>query len=284
MIEGRPSRTALGAAMRRASHQLIDRPLIFEDPLALRILPPEGIERVKKEAAGSLSLHSSPRLRAFLAMRARIAEDTMAEAFASGVRQYVILGAGLDTFAYRAGYRFPGLRVFEVDHPSTQQWKRGRLRAASIAAPSSLTYVPVDFGSQQFLDELARSGFNHRAPACFAWLGVSMYLPARDVLTTLRAVASCASGSAIVFDYMVPRKHLGLLARIVVWQGKRRVARQGEPWVSEFDPVTLANDLRGMGFGSVEDFGPAELFERFLAGRTDKLKGGSAGHVMLARV
>src|SRR5688572_14393982 len=139
---GEPSRTARGAALQRAAHQLLETPTVFEDPLALRIFGAEGVAWLGR----NLDRYRTPgsrSMRAFLVMRSRFAEDELARAVERGVTQYVVLGAGLDTFAYRNPHR--GLRVFEVDHPSTQVWKRDRLREQSIAIPRSATFAPVDF-------------------------------------------------------------------------------------------------------------------------------------------
>ena len=142
-------------------------------------------------------------MRAFMAVRARFAEDELALAVRRGVAQFVILGAGLDTFAYRNP--FPNLRVFEVDHPATQEWKRQRLHAENIAIPDSVTYAPVDFNSQTLADGLRAANFQADKPAFFSWLGVTMYLENQTVLDTLRFIHSMSPENGIVFDYTVPR-------------------------------------------------------------------------------
>ena len=204
-----PSQTALGAAMQRAAHQLLERPLVFEDPLALPIL---GLERVRWITANLERLRHpwATSLRASLVVRSRVAEDTLADAVASGTRQMVILGAGLDTFGYRNPH--PRLRVFEVDHPATQTWKRERLAAQGIAVPRSLAFVPVDFETRSLEARLDAAGLRTEAPAFFSWLGVTMYLSREAIARTLRdaghhgapgttivsavAVLSAVSGSA----------------------------------------------------------------------------------------
>src|SRR5271168_3230628 len=158
MEPSRPSRTALRVALRRAAHQLYDAPpLVLDDPIAVPILGD----------IYAAELHRTPTrpdrpfsvaLRAFLVARSRYSEDNLARAVAQGVRQYVLLGAGLDTFAHRNPY--PQLRVFEVDHPATQQWKRELLAAGSLPAPRNLTYVPVDFENQTLAEQLRASGFD----------------------------------------------------------------------------------------------------------------------------
>ena len=159
MIEARPSRTALLVAMRRAAHQIFDKPQVFEDPLALSVISPEAGAKLRDEQ-GKFGSRIGRSIRAFMATRSRLAEDELARAIARGARQYVILGAGLDTFAYRNPYSELGLRVFEVDHPATQAWKHKRLAAARIAIPPSLTYVPVDFEHQTLPEGLRQAGFD----------------------------------------------------------------------------------------------------------------------------
>src|SRR5271165_2363467 len=158
MQDSQPSRTAQRVAMRRAAHQVIDDPTVFHDPLAV---PMAGSE------SESLSASAEPfsrALRAFLAARSRYAEDQLARAVERGVRQYVVLGAGLDTFAYRNPLRSAGPHVFEVDHPATQEWKRSQLDEAGIAVPEDLIFAAVDFETQSIEDGLVRAGFDRRQP------------------------------------------------------------------------------------------------------------------------
>src|SRR6202035_6128756 len=172
MQEGKFSKTAHRVAIRQAAHQLLDQPRVLDDPLALRII---GSQAEQELRSNPREHHAFSRaFRAFMAARSRYAEDELARAVAHGVTQYVVLGAGLDTFAYRNPH--PGLRVFEVDHPATQAWKREQLQAANIAIPPSLTFVPIDFELQTLADGLSRSGFNANAAAFFSWLGVTPYL------------------------------------------------------------------------------------------------------------
>jgi methyltransferase (TIGR00027 family) len=281
VIEGRPSRTALGAAARRALHRVLDDPLILDDPLALDILPPEGVARVQRDAARR-RFPGSSQLRGFLAARSRIAEDQLALGVARGVDQYVILGAGLDTFAYRSHDRFPSLRVFEVDYPATQIWKRERLAAASITIPPSVTYVPIDFTTDKLIASLVAAGFALDRPACFTWLGVTMYLHESEVIATLTDIAGCAPGTSVVFDYMISDRHLSLLVKWFVGRSARRVARHGEPWIARFEPEELAATLHRIGFSTVIDLGPDEIHQRLFANRTDGLRNGPVGHVLIA--
>lgn len=245
-----PSRTALGVARRRAAHQILDHPKIFDDPLAVAIAG---------ELAETPDNPFDRYMRAFMAARSRHAEDQLAVAISRGVRQYVVLGAGLDTYAYRS---HPAVRVFEIDHPATQEWKRERLAAAGIAIPDSMRFVPLDFENQNLAQELLKSGFNPSEPAFFGWLGVIMYLTLEAATETLRFIASLAPDSGVTFDYASRAPEL--LAR--------RVARAGEPFTLFFEPGDLARLLTSAGFTRLENESCATLNARYFAARADDLR------------
>lgn len=280
MIEGRPSRTALRVATRRAAHQLFDSPKVLDDPLAVRI--------IGREVAGSLSriadrLSPSARyMRAFMAVRARFAEDELALAVRRGVAQFVILGAGLDTFAYRNP--FPNVRVFEVDHPATQEWKRQRLHAENIAIPDSVTYAAVDFNTQTLADGLRAANFQSGLPAFFSWLGVTMYLDNQTVLDTLRFIHTLHAENGVVFDYTVPRHLLNTMGKLVFDAITRRVAAAGEPFRGFFIPAELSDALQKIGYRHIEDLDSPAINARYFANRTDNLKvAGAMGRLCCAR-
>jgi methyltransferase (TIGR00027 family) len=216
-----------------------------------------------------------------MAVRSRYAEDSLAQAVERGVAQYVLLGAGLDTFAYRSPYG-ERVRVFEVDHPATQAWKKERLIEADIAPPPWLTFTPVDFEKQTPVDGLRAAGFRFDQPAFFGWLGVTMYLGRETVASMFETVASLPPGSGIVFDYGVDRSLLGMFERMVLDEFSRRVAAAGEPWTTFFKPDELAADLRRAGFTELEDLGPAEINGRYFAGRPDGLKVGTLARLARA--
>ncbi|MEO8076441.1 MAG: class I SAM-dependent methyltransferase [Acidobacteriota bacterium] len=283
MQEGQPSHTALRVAMRRAAHQLLDQPPVFRDPLALPILGNEMAAALRSDAGSFERGRVSPFLRAFFAARSRMAEDQLAGAVAGGLRQYVILGAGLDTFAYRSHQ--PELRVFEVDHPATQGWKRQRLLEAGIKIPAALTFVPVDFEHDDLAVELARAGCHPDQPVFFAWLGVTPYLKREAAMTTLRTIARMAiGGGGVVFDYGVDPDRLNRIQRMVFDAMAARVSAAGEPWLTFFDPDRLVDDLRAIGFSDVSDAGPEALNRLYFAGRSDGLRVGSLGRIMTAWV
>jgi methyltransferase (TIGR00027 family) len=270
MLEARPSRTAYMVAMRRAAHQLFDHPRVLDDPLALPILGADAEARLRNERrfAGRMGR----RVRASMAARSRYAEDQLAAAVGRGARQYVVLGAGLDTFAYRNAHEQQGLRVFEVDHPATQAWKQQRLRAAGIAIPASLTFVPVDFERQTLPEGLHGAGFDSSQAAFFSWLGVTMYLARETVLGTLRFIASCGNGGGVAFDYIVPRESLSWTRRFVFDAMARRVGRAGEPFRTFFLPEELNAEMVRIGFRAIENIGGAEINARYFSGRTDGLR------------
>jgi len=280
--ESIPKPSALRVGILRAAHQLLDIPLVFEDPFALRILGPVEEESLRNDPMR----YDTPRLnglRASLVVRSRLAEEEWARSKQYGVRQFVILGAGLDTFAYR-NQSHDSSRIFEVDLPLTQKWKRDCLRVAGIEEPASLTFAPVDFERSTLAEGLRAARFNDDEPAFFSWLGVTMYLGEVSVIDTLRFVSSLRPKSGIVFDYGVLPALLSPVERssMAVFAGK--AAEHGEPWKAYFDPSVLVGTLRSMGFNEVEDLGAAELNERYFSGRTDGLRKSGVSRLICARV
>jgi len=281
MQEGKFSRTAHRVATRRAAHQLLDEPRVLDDPLALLII---GVEAADELRSNPKEDHAFSRaFRAFMAARSRYAEDELARAVAHGVTQYVVLGAGLDTFAYRNPHS--GLRVFEVDHPATQEWKRERLLSASIPVPPSLTFVPIDFEHQTLEAGLEQSGFNASAVAFFSWLGVTPYLTREACLSTLSVIARMPAGSGVVFDFAVDPTLLNPGQRQALDALSERVARYGEPFQLFFDPGKLQDELKSLGFHRTEFLQGKELNARYFKDRADGLQvRGSIGHLMGAWV
>src|SRR5271169_3848418 len=274
MQRGQPSRTALGAAAHRAVHQVLERGQVFADPLAVRILG-GATEAAARDAERDPSRR---RLRLFIAVRSRFAEDALANAVAGGVRQLVVLGAGLDTYAYRTalGER---LRVFEVDHPATQAWKRQRLAEASIPVPTTLTFAPVDFERETVSGGLSAVGFDPTLPTFFTWLGVVPYLTEDAVFSTLVFVARLPGGAHVVFDYANPPtpgpEHASARALAA------RVASVGEAFKSYFETDALHARLSALGFCEIEDLDPPLISKRFFGGRGGPLPEGG-GHILRA--
>jgi len=276
-----PKPSAQLVAMQRAAHQLLDHPPVLDDPLALRILGQADAAALRANP-GQYQDPTSRGLRSSLVVRSRLAEDECASAFANGVRQCVILGAGLDTYAYRQPNA--ALRMFEVDLPATQQWKRDCLRAARIPVPSALSYVPVDFETSTLSQGLAQAGFDPDQPAFFIWLGVVMYLEHQAVTDTLRFIANCAAGSTVVFDYVVTAESLPPLLRVPMQVMAKHLAARGEPWKSYYEPAALANQLGELGFARVHNFTPHELNQRYFSDRQDGMQLGGLSRLMHATV
>jgi methyltransferase (TIGR00027 family) len=278
MQQAIPSRTALRVALRRAAHQLYDSPIVFTDPIAVPILGKTYMEEIERTPTRPDRPFSTA-LRAFLVARSRYAEDNLSKAVADGVNQYVLLGAGLDTFAYRNPY--PQLRVFEVDHPATQQWKHELLEQNEIAIPKSLTYAPVDFEHQSLSEQLQSAGFNPHAPAFFAWLGVVPYLTLPAFRATIAFIATQPPNSGIVLDYGQPRAVLPHLERLAHDSLASRVQLAGEPFQLFFTPAEISAELAS--FRDLEDLGSPEINARYFNGRTDQLAArGKAGRLLSA--
>ena len=284
------SKTAKGTAFMRAYHAACDHPKIFDDFLAHRFITAE--ERLDREErhlkafrlfdparaaacpdrASALAcwMQSSAPPPVVLG-RARYAEDHLEAAVRrQEVQQYVILGAGLDTFALRRSHLLAQLKVFEVDHPATQAYKRLRLREAGLEEPAQLHFLPVDFSRDNLAAALRRSSYDPQAPSFFSWLGVTYYLTRQAMLATLGAIAEVSpAGSAVIFDYLdtdafVPEK----AARRVQVMGEL-VRMLGEPMITGLDPATLAADLAAVGLRLLEDLSPEDIQSRFFAGRLD---------------
>ena len=273
---GEPSRTARAAAFLRAAHQVLEQGRIFADPLAVRILG-EDADAIAREAEAR---PSSRRMRFFIAVRTRFAEDALAASVERGVSQLVVLGAGLDTYAYRGSLR-DRLRVFEVDHPDTQGWKRRRLADAAIPLPATLTFAPVDFERQTLAEGLAAAGFDPAQPTFFTWLGVVPYLTDDAVWSTLGFIANLPHGAHVVFDYGDPPDSLSPEARDRHERGAAHVAGLGEPWVNYFEPDSLHARMRDLGFFEIEDLGPREILSRYFPQRAAAAPD-RGGHVLHA--
>ena len=274
------SLTAESVAFRRALHPLIDPPAVFDDWLAAQLL---GLTREALEA--EVPREQSPvrrALRAFLVARSRFAEEALAEAVARGARQYLLLGAGLDTFGYRSP--FPELRVFEVDHQASQAFKQERLAAAGIAVPETVTHVAVDFEHEKLDDALRAAGFDPKQPTFVAWLGVVVYLSRPAIDETLRWIAGLAPKSGVVFDFSPDPRGLAPGSRTVFEALAARVAEKGEPWVTYLDPEPLEQELRGMGFNEVSIATGEALNARYFRGRTDHLRLAASSRIALARL
>jgi methyltransferase (TIGR00027 family) len=278
MKPNEPSRTALIPARQRAAHQLLDHGSILHDPFALKILRED--EKGILQFANGHALASIGRL--LTTARSRIAEDALTEAVENGVSQVVILGAGLDTFALRSQPGARQMRVYEVDHPATQAWKRQRLAEAELALPPGLIFVPVDFECDDLAEKLAGAGFEQNSPAVFSWLGVVPYLTQDAIAGTLAYIASIPH-SEVVFDYMEPAQAFSEEMKELITERTEQLKKIDERWVSSFDPAGMATILREQGFCNIEDFNFQQIRSRF-GPAVQGLAPGQAGlHVVHAK-
>lgn len=275
------SLTALGASLMRAIHtRRAPNPLI-NDPWGDRLVPEAARETMLRIVVANLDADErdkalmSPEttienyLTSFLSsafanvvLRTRYTEDALAAAVANGVRQYVIIGAGFDSFALRSGAYAPDLSVYEVDQPETQALKRHRIGECGLQLSDTHHFIAADLAAEDLGHALKRSPFRPNRPAFFAWLGVTMYLSREANLTTLRAVAnSAAAGSELVFSYIDEAVFEPEAASEMLTNTQQAVAAMGEPFQSGFAPSTLAEDLRGLGLSLAEDMNDCEIAE-----------------------
>jgi methyltransferase (TIGR00027 family) len=257
MNPNEPSSMALMVAGQRAAHQLLDHGAILDDPYAVRILGELAnniLQALKDHPLGSLG-------RLFAAARSRVAEDALSKAVERGVRQVVILGAGLDTFALRNPHA-ARISVFEVDHPATQAWKRQRLAGAELAPPPWLTFVPVDFERDDLQQKLSSAGFQRSAAAFFTWLGVVPYLTRDAIDETLAYIASIPN-SEVVFDYVEPPENFTEDMKARAAARMAELAKINEQWISCFEPAIVAAILRSHGFDDMEDISFQQVVSKF---------------------
>jgi len=303
MNDGGPSRTALTVALMRAIHTRVDRPRLIDDPWGDRLVSPvektalyqrvlEGADpeaRARLEALGSQQAVIDTVLRAHptyggVVIRSRCAEDALESAVTRGVRQYVLIGAGFDSFIVRQAAFARGIDIIEVDHPATQALKRRRLEECGVEVPANVHFVAADLSRESLASVLERCTFSRAVPAFFSWLGVTIYLSRDANLATLRGIAaSAAPGSEVVFTY-IDQRVLDDSGSPALAKMHADRAAMGEPWLSGFNPATLASELQALGLVLVEDVGGPELRERYCAGRTDGLAPGTSGHIARACV
>ena len=274
IANGQPSLTALTAAAARAAHLIVDNePVIFADTLAQAMLG--------ERAEELLSYHrvhgTHPVLagaRAQVTCRSRYAEDRLADAIGRGIGQYVLLGAGLDSFAYRSPLA-GRVRVFEVDHPATQEYKR---RVREVAAggdggtAGGVRFVAVDFGRDSLVEALRRAGFDAGQPALVSWLGVTMYLDESAIEATVAVLGGFAPGSEVVVDYMLPAGMRDAAGRMYADLVGQAAAEWGEPWRSVFAPGAMAALLARHGFGPTRDVGQRDMIPAAAWDRSDALQ------------
>ncbi|OWW05201.1 methyltransferase [Rhizobium sp. R72] len=262
-MEGRePSRTARMVAGSRAAHQIVDNASVFKDPYARVILDAKAVAAADERARDP----STRPFRLFLAARSRFADDCIAREAERGLRN---------------PYRDIGLKVFEVDHPATQAWKRERLVATGIARSSELAFVPVDFEGDDLAERLSANGFRKDEAALYIWLGVVPYLEQQTVFSLLRFVAGSAE-AGIVLDYSEPLENYEPERRARAAVMAARVAEAGEPWITLLDPAELTAELTAMGFGHIEDLGPNATARRYFDAPANAPDSGAGPHILFA--
>jgi methyltransferase (TIGR00027 family) len=273
MDQQSPSRTAIRTAVQRAAHLLLDNdPKILADPFA-RAFAGYGSDTEMLRALDPTQLLDSPRLRTLFVLRNRYAEDELVQAIARGIEGYVILGAGLDSFAYRRPDLMASLDVFEVDHPASQAWKRARVAELGIPVPARLHHVAIDFERTTFADGLAENAVDRGRQMFISMLGVAQYLTKDALARTLRDVAATtAPGSEMVMQYVVPLSTFAGDEAALVKGLAARASTSQEPWLSFYEPAEMGRVLVDAGFGDIVHFGKEEATERYLRSRTDGLR------------
>jgi methyltransferase (TIGR00027 family) len=275
-----PDSTAVRVALWRALHAEIDpAPHVLEDEIGLRMVAPgDGWrDRPDMDPAGTRGFRAS------IVARARFIEDLVAEQAGRGVSQYVVLGAGLDTFAQRRPEIASRMRVFEVDQPGPQAWKRQRLIEFGFGVPDWLRLVPVNFEQNgSWWRELAAAGFDPGRPAVVASTGVSMYLSKDATAAALRQLAGLAPGSTLAMTFLLPRELLGDADRAGLQAADKGARASGTPFVSFYAPQEMLAMAREAGFAQARHVSGASLGERYFAGRSDGLRPSSGEDFVVA--
>lgn len=267
MPDKNASGTALGTLYMRAVHQLLDaRPLILEDPSSLILLGEDKITEIKKNHKHH-RMKAASALRTHVVLRSRFAEDCLADAARRGITQYVILGAGFDTFGFRQPSWASKIKIFEVDHPATQQQKISRLNDAGMTVPSNLFFAGVDFENESLWDAMTGHGISPDEPTFFSWLGVAVYLQEEAIDAVLKTVASFPEPSEIVFTFTQPPDLLSGKESEIHSSLSRIVERAGEPFVSFFTPSAIEEKLTGIGFKRITFLSGEDAEKRYFQQR-----------------
>jgi methyltransferase (TIGR00027 family) len=280
---GKQASTSLErTAVRRAAHQVLDTPLIFQDRVAVGLVPDASEQSIRAAVAE----HSSPvqtLIRAMFAVRSRFCEDRLMQAANRGVRQYVIVGAGLDTFPWRQPTFARGMEIFYLDHPASLVWTRARFRDRGLPIPSNLTFVGANLEKRDVAERLIDLGFNKEESAFFSMLGVTQYV-GRDALTALFDFAvSLPNGSEMVFTFVPPDDELSgddlaAIRAAVELHSKR------EPWITRLRALELADDLKRLGFSEIFHVTREHLHRLYFASRGDKLRAPAVEQLIAAIV
>ncbi|MER6981184.1 class I SAM-dependent methyltransferase [Streptomyces carpinensis] len=277
---GMPDSTAVRTALWRAMHVEVDSPPhVFEDEIGLRLAAPGGDWRRRPD----MDPQATRGFRAGIVARARFIEDLVVEQADRGVTQYVVLGAGLDTFAQRRTEIASRIHVFEIDQPGTQAWKRRRLTELGYGVPDRLHLVPVDLeASESWLERLAAAGFDSGQPAVIVSTGVTMYLTREATAATLRQIATLAPGSTLAMTFLLPVDLLDEADRPGLRASKDGARASGTPFISFYAPQDMLSLAREAGFTDVRHVPGATLAERYFADRADGLRPSSGEDLLLA--
>ncbi|MCX5384697.1 class I SAM-dependent methyltransferase [Streptomyces sp. NBC_00083] len=275
-----PDSTAVRVALWRALHVQVDPPPhVFDDEIGLQLAAPDGGWRRRPD----MDPRTTSGFRAAIVSRARFIEDLIAERIDHGVTQYVILGAGLDTFAQRRPEIAARLRVFEIDQPGTQTWKRRRLIELGYGIPDWLRLVPVDFeAGGDWWKELANSGFDPGRPTAVVSTGVTMYLTKETTAATLRRLADLAPGSTLAMTFMLPTELIDDADRPALESTKPQARAAGTPFISFYTPQEMLALARDAGFKDAQHVSGAALADRYFADRTDGLRPSSGEDLLVA--
>jgi len=280
--ESAPDNTAVRVALWRALHAEVDAaPHILDDTIGLSLAAPEP----GWQQRGDMDPVATRGFRASIIARTRFVEDLVRDRVAAGIGQYVILGAGLDTFAQRHRDIAEVLQIFEVDQPGTQEWKRRRLHEEGLDGAANLHLVPVDFeADDSWWDALRDSGFAADEPAVVASTGVVMYLTREATAATLAQVAALAPGSVLVLSFLLPPEHVDADERAAMEAVEQAAAESGTPFLGHYTPAEMVEMCLAAGFSTVRHISPDMLTEHFFAHRGDGLLPPSAEHLVLAEV
>lgn len=274
-----PEDTALRVALWRALHVRFDPlPHVLEDEIGLRLA---GVDASWRERP-DMDPHSMSRIRATIVARARLIEDLVQEQAALGVDQYVILGAGIDTFAQRRPDLASGLRIFEVDQTGPQKWKRHRLIDLGYGLPENLTLVPVDFEAESWWERLVDEGFDPNRPAVVASTGVTMYLTAEANAETFRQAAELAPGSTFATTFTLPLELVEPQEQPGRANTERLARGLGNPFISFYSPDEIVTLAKESGFSGARHVSADDLRERYFSGRTDGLHPSSSEQILIA--
>lgn len=271
MLIGQPSRTILNPAIQRAAHQLLDAPLIFRDPMAVGFIP-EASENAICAASDDLRSGRVKLLRSAMVLRSRFAEDRLAKAAARGVRQYVMVGAGLDTFPWRQPDFTHGMQIFAVDHPATLAWVRERLRQRHLSPPPNVTFLAIDLEQHSLGEKLVVTGFISEAACFFSVLGVMPYLSPDTAGALLGFPATLPRGSEIVFTFNPPDEELSGDDFDEAVRSVARVASLGEPWKYRPRPQDLLRHLNRLGYAEISHLTPEIAQQQYFSCQRDGLR------------